>query len=284
MPLSILQSPGPLLVELGPLAIRWYGLLIAVAVLLGLWVSSQLAKMRGLDPGVISDLLPLIVLSAVIGARLYYVLFEWRQYQINWLEAFQIWKGGIAIHGALLGGSIAVIAYSRWMKLSFWALMDVLLPSVALGQAIGRWGNFFNSEAFGLPTSLPWKLFIPVANRPVAYLNQSWFHPTFLYESIWDLGLFVLLIILFRQRRTNGEWLLPKGGISCVYAFGYSFGRFWIEGLRLDHLCLWGSLGEANCLRMAQLVSLLLAIAGAAGLAWLLTFKKSLPDPGRPIS
>jgi len=284
MPLSILQSPGPLLVELGPLAIRWYGLLIAVAVLLGLWVSSQLAKMRGLDPGVISDLLPLIVLSAVIGARLYYVLFEWQQYQINWLEAFQIWKGGIAIHGALLGGSIAVIAYSRWMKLSFWALMDVLLPSVALGQAIGRWGNFFNSEAFGLPTSLPWKLFIPVANRPAAYLNQSWFHPTFLYESIWDLGLFVLLIILFRQRRTNGEWLLPKGGISCVYAFGYSFGRFWIEGLRLDPLCLWGSLGEANCLRMAQLVSLLLAIAGAAGLAWLLTFKRSLPDPGRPIS
>jgi phosphatidylglycerol:prolipoprotein diacylglycerol transferase len=284
MPLSILQSPGPLLVELGPLAIRWYGLLIAVAVLLGLWVSSQLAKMRGLDPGVISDLLPLIVLSAVIGARHYYVLFEWRQYQINWLEAFQIWKGGIAIHGALLGGSIAVIAYSRWMKLSFWALMDVLLPSVALGQAIGRWGNFFNSEAFGLPTSLPWKLFIPVANRPAAYLNQSWFHPTFLYESIWDLGLFVLLIILFRQRRTNGEWLLPKGGISCVYAFCYSIGRFWIEGLRLDPLCLWGSLGEANCLRMAQLVSLLLAIAGAAGLAWLLTFKKSLPDPGRPIS
>lgn len=282
MPLSILQSPGPLLVELGPLAIRWYGLLIAVAVLLGLWVSSQLAKMRDLDPSVISDLLPLIVLSAVIGARLYYVLFEWQQYQINWLEAFQIWKGGIAIHGALLGGSIAVIAYSRWMKLSFWALMDVLLPSVALGQAIGRWGNFFNSEAFGLPTSLPWKLFIPVANRPAAYLNESWFHPTFLYESIWDLGLFVLLILLFRQRRTNGEWLLPKGGISCVYALGYSFGRFWIEGLRLDPLCLWGSLGEANCLRMAQLVSLILAIAGAAGLAWLLTFKRSLPDPGRP--
>ncbi|WP_295533673.1 prolipoprotein diacylglyceryl transferase [Synechococcus sp. UW140] len=284
MPLSILQSPGPLLVELGPLAIRWYGLLIAVAVLLGLWVSSQLAKMRGLDPSVISDLLPLIVFSAVIGARLYYVLFEWQQYQINWLEAFQIWKGGIAIHGALLGGSIAVIAYSRWMKLSFWGLMDVLLPSVALGQAIGRWGNFFNSEAFGLPTSLPWKLFIPVANRPAAYLNESWFHPTFLYESIWDLGLFVLLILLFRQRRTNGEWLLPKGGISCVYALGYSLGRFWIEGLRLDPLCLWGSLGEANCLRMAQLVSLILAIAGAAGLAWLLTFKRSLPDPGRPIS
>ena len=280
----IIWNVDPALLQLGPLTIRWYGLLIAVAVLLGLWVSSQLAKMRGLDPGVISDLLPLIVLSAVIGARLYYVLFEWQQYQINWLEAFQIWKGGIAIHGALLGGSIAVIAYSRWMKLSFWALMDVLLPSVALGQAIGRWGNFFNSEAFGLPTSLPWKLFIPVANRPAAYLNESWFHPTFLYESIWDLGLFVLLILLFRQRRTNGEWLLPKGGISCVYALGYSLGRFWIEGLRLDPLCLWGSLGEANCLRMAQLVSLILAIAGAAGLAWLLTFKRSLPDPGRPIS
>ncbi len=280
---AVFQSPGPLLVEFGPLVIRWYGLLIALAVLLGLWISTKLAKARGLDGGLIADLLPLLVLAAVLGARLYYVLFEWRQYQINWLEALEIWKGGIAIHGALIGGSLAMLLFCRWRRLSFWTLLDVLLPSVVLGQAIGRWGNFFNSEAFGLPTNLPWKLWIPAANRPAQFIDQSWFHPTFLYESLWDLGLFVLLIVLFNRKQAGSkEPLLKTGAISCIYAIGYSLGRLWIEGLRLDPLCLWGSLIEGNCLRIAQLVSLLLALLGAAGLAWLYGLNRPLPDPGRP--
>ncbi|MFZ4804797.1 MAG: prolipoprotein diacylglyceryl transferase [Synechococcus lacustris] len=280
---AVFQSPGPLLVEFGPLVIRWYGLLIALAVLLGLWISTKLAKARGLDGGLIADLLPLLVLAAVLGARLYYVLFEWRQYQINWLEALEIWKGGIAIHGALIGGSLAMLLFCRWRRLSFWTLLDVLLPSVVLGQAIGRWGNFFNSEAFGLPTNLPWKLWIPAANRPAQFIDQSWFHPTFLYESLWDLGLFVLLIVLFNRKQAgSNEPLLKTGAISCIYAIGYSLGRLWIEGLRLDPLCLWGSLIEGNCLRIAQLVSLLLALLGAAGLAWLYGLNRPLPDPGRP--
>lgn len=280
---AVFQSPGPLLREFGPLVIRWYGLLIALAVLLGLWISTKLAKARGLDGGLIADLLPLLVLAAVLGARLYYVLFEWRQYQINWLEALEIWKGGIAIHGALIGGSLAMLLFCRWRRLSFWTLLDVLLPSVVLGQAIGRWGNFFNSEAFGLPTNLPWKLWIPAANRPAQFIDQSWFHPTFLYESLWDLGLFVLLIVLFNRKQAgSNEPLLKTGAISCIYAIGYSLGRLWIEGLRLDPLCLWGSLIEGNCLRIAQLVSLLLALLGAAGLAWLYGLNRPLPDPGRP--
>jgi phosphatidylglycerol:prolipoprotein diacylglycerol transferase len=282
LPLATFQSPGPMLFEFGPLAIRWYGLLIALAVLLGLWTSSELAKSRGLEGGLIADLLPLLVLCAVVGARIYYVLFEWRQYQINWLEAVQIWRGGIAIHGALLGGLLAVIGFTRWKQLSFWSVMDVLMPSVALGQAIGRWGNFFNSEAFGLPTDLPWKLFIPAANRPELYFDQSHFHPTFLYESIWDLALFVLLIVLFTRRNSDGQPLLPNGAITCLYAVIYSLGRFLIEGLRLDPLCLSGSLAGGDCLRIAQLVSLLLALAGAAGLAWLYAIGRGLPDPGRP--
>jgi len=282
LPLATFQSPGPMVFEFGPLAIRWYGLLIALAVLLGLWISSELAKSRGLDGGLIADLLPLLVLCAVVGARIYYVLFEWRQYQINWLEAVQIWRGGIAIHGALLGGLLAVIGFTRWKQLSFWSVMDVLMPSVALGQAIGRWGNFFNSEAFGLPTDLPWKLFIPAASRPELYFDQSHFHPTFLYESIWDLALFVLLIVLFTRRNSDGQPLLPNGAITCLYAVIYSLGRFWIEGLRLDPLCLSGSLAAGDCLRIAQLVSLLLALAGAAGLAWLYAIGRGLPDPGRP--
>lgn len=278
----VFQSPGPMLIELGPLAIRWYGLLIALAVLLGLVISSRLARRRGFESGLISDLLPLLVLAAVVGARAYYVLFEWRQYRLNWLEALQIWRGGIAIHGALIGGVLAVIAFCRWRRLSFWALMDVLVPSVALGQAIGRWGNFFNSEAFGLPTNLPWKLWIPAVSRPSGYQGQAWFHPTFLYESLWDLGLFLILIVLVLRRRADGDPWLPNGAATCMYALVYSLGRFWIEALRLDPLCLWGTLEDGTCLRMAQVMSLLLALAGAAGLVWLLALQRPLPEPGRP--
>jgi phosphatidylglycerol:prolipoprotein diacylglycerol transferase len=268
-----------LLFQLGPFSLRWYGLLIAVAVLLGLMLATRLGRQRGLDPAMIADLLPILVLAAVIGARLYYVLFEWRQYQLNWLDALAIWRGGIAIHGALLGGSLAVILYCRWRKLAFWNLLDVLVPSVALGQAIGRWGNFFNSEAFGLPTDLPWKLSIPFANRPVQFLDQTTFHPTFLYESLWNLGVVILLLVLF-QRGLKGQLKLPAGALSCVYLLAYSSGRLWIEGLRIDPLCLAGAPPFCDGgLRMAQLVSLVLMAAAGFGLYWLYVRQRALPDP-----
>lgn len=238
--LAVFTSPGPLIFQLGPFSLRWYGLLIALAVLIGLLLATRLGQARGIDPVLIADLLPLLVLAAVLGARLYYVLLEWRQYQLNWLEALAIWRGGIAIHGALIGGTVAVIAYCRWRKLAFWNLLDVLVPSVALGQAIGRWGNFFNSEAFGLPTDLPWKLYIPTLNRPAPFLDQQYFHPTFLYESLWNLGVVALLLILFRAG-AKGRIKLPAGALSCVYLVSYSLGRLWIEGLRTDPLCLFSS-------------------------------------------
>ena len=279
MPLALFTSPGPLLFQLGPFSLRWYGLLIAVAVLLGLLLATRLGKQRGIDPALIADLLPILVLAAVIGARLYYVTFEWRQYQLNWLDALAIWRGGIAIHGALIGGTLAVILYSRWRRIAFWNLLDVLLPSVALGQAIGRWGNFFNSEAFGLPTDLPWKLTIPYANRPVEFLDQSTFHPTFLYESLWNLGVLALLLVLF-ERGVRGRINLPVGAISCLYLVAYSCGRFWIEGLRIDPLCLMGTPPYCDGgLRMAQLVSLALIALGAFGLYWLYGRREPLPDP-----
>jgi phosphatidylglycerol:prolipoprotein diacylglycerol transferase len=279
MPLALFTSPGPLLFQLGPFSLRWYGLLIAVAVLLGLLLATRLGRQRGIDPAVISDLLPILVLAAVIGARTYYVLFEWRQYQVNWLDALAIWRGGIAIHGALIGGSIAVIFYARWRRVPFWTLLDVLVPSVALGQAIGRWGNFFNSEAFGLPTDLPWKLTIPFANRPIEFLDQASFHPTFLYESLWNLGVLALLLVLFR-RASLGRLNLPAGALSCVYLLSYSTGRLWIEGLRIDPLCLSGT--PPFCeggLRMAQLMSLVLMAIGGFGLWWLYGRHRALPDP-----
>jgi phosphatidylglycerol---prolipoprotein diacylglyceryl transferase len=279
MPLALFTSPGPLLFQLGPFSLRWYGLLIASAVLLGLMLSTRLGRRRGIDPALITDLLPILVLAAVVGARIYYVSLEWRQYQLNWLDALAVWRGGIAIHGALIGGTLAVVLYARWRRIAFWNLLDVLVPSVALGQAIGRWGNFFNSEAFGLPTDLPWKLTIPFANRPLDFLAESTFHPTFLYESLWNLGVLALLLVLF-QRGIQGKVQLPAGALSCVYLLAYSSGRLWIEGLRIDPLCLGGvpPFCEGG-LRMAQLVSLALMAVGTAGLWWLYGRQQPLPDP-----
>ena len=192
LPLATLQSPGEFLpfTRDWVLPLRWYGLLIALAVLVGLNLSSWLAKQRNLEQGLISDLLPILVLAAVIGARIYYVTFEWPNYAANPFKAFAIWEGGIAIHGALLTGTVAVILFCRWRRQPFWDVLDVLVPSVALGQAIGRWGNFFNGEAFGVPTDLPWKLLIESIPRNVQKIfpEAQYFHPTFLYESLWNLG------------------------------------------------------------------------------------------------
>ena len=207
-----------------------------------------------MDNGLISDLLPILVLASVLGARAYYVAFEWRNYSDNWIKALAIWEGGIAIHGALIAGTLTLILFCRWRRQSFWDLLDVLVPSLALGQAIGRWGNFFNSEAFGVPTDLPWKLFIPYQNRPVIYADAEFFHPTFLYESVWNLVLFLLLIVLFR-RGEQGKMTLPSGALACTYLLGYSLGRIWIEGLRIDPLCLGALPPACEGLRIAQLVA-----------------------------
>ena len=277
------QSPGPEIpLPLGPLTLRWYGLLIATAVLIGLYLSSWLAKQRKLENGLISDLLPLLVLFSVVGARIYYVAFEWRNYAGTPLKALAIWEGGIAIHGALIAGTLTLILFCRWRRQPFWDVLDVLVPSVALGQAIGRWGNFFNSEAFGVPTDLPWKLFIPTSNRPLLYIDAEFFHPTFLYESIWNLLLFIVLIAVFR-RGVKRSGSVPAGAMSCLYLIGYSLGRVWIEGLRIDPLCI-GALPPAceGGVRIAQLMSGVLAFLGIFGLWWLYGRKQNLPDPGIP--
>lgn len=263
-------SPGPILIELGPLAIRWYGFLIASAVLIGVSLSQYLAKRRYVDPNLIGDLVIWLVLAAIPCARLYYVLFEWEQYAQHPEDIIAIWKGGIAIHGAILGGTLATIIFARIQKVSVWLLVDLVVPALILGQAIGRWGNFFNSEAFGRPTNLPWKLYIPLQHRPVGYIDVEYFHPTFLYESVWNLLVFGLLMILFfgdLKRQPH----LKVGTLGLVYMVGYSTGRLWIEGLRTDSLML-------GPLRMAQMVSLGAIAVGLAGLAWLYWGRRPLPD------
>lgn len=263
-------SPGPILVRIGPLTVRWYGLLIATAVLIGVSLSQYLAKRRNVNPELLSDLSIWLVIGAIPAARLYYVLFEWAEYAQRPEKIIAIWEGGIAIHGAIIGGTLAALIFAKLKRVSFWQLADLVAPSLILGQAIGRWGNFFNSEAFGSPTNLPWKLYIPPERRPSALENFEYFHPTFLYESLWDLMVFALLLNLF-FRGVSGKLRLKVGTLIMVYLTAYSMGRFWIEGLRTDSLML-------GPLRIAQVVSLAGILLGLAGLAWLYLRKRPLPD------
>lgn len=258
-------SPGDSL-EIGPLSLRWYGLLIASAVLIGVSLSQYLAQRRQVNPDLLSDLAIWLVIGAIPSARLYYVLFQWDYYRQHPELIVAIWRGGIAIHGAILGGLLTSLLFARLKRVSFWQLADLVAPSLILGQAIGRWGNFFNSEAFGRPTDLPWKLLIPPERRPRDFEAFAYFHPTFLYESLWDLMVFGLLMVLFfKYPRAK------QGTLFLVYALSYSLGRLWIEGLRTDSLML-------GPLRIAQLVSWVEIMLGVAGLAWLYLLNRSLPD------
>ena len=279
---AFIQSPGETFLNLGFLSIRWYGLLISISVLIGLFISKKLAKERNIDPSYISEFLPLLITCSIIGARAYYVIFEWRQYSgINFFSSLEIfnnsipipsflaiWEGGIAIHGGLIGALLSTIFFCKSRNIHLKTFIDILIPSIILGQSIGRWGNFFNSEAFGFPTNLPWKLFIPIQNRPIEFINYEFFHPTFLYESLWNFLIFIILIIIFKkQSKTN---FVRPGFISCIYLIGYSCGRFWIEALRTDPLCFGGLPPFCNNgIRIAQFISIFLFSSGLIGILFL---------------
>ena len=279
---AFIQSPGGILLNFGFISIKWYGFLISISVLLGLFISKKLSKLRNIDPECISELLPSLILFSIIGARAYYVIFEWSKYSgTNFLTSFEIfnrsiqipsflaiWEGGIAIHGGLIGGLLSITFFCKSKNIQLKSFSDVLIPSIILGQSIGRWGNFFNNEAFGVPTNLPWKLFIPIQNRPLEFINYEFFHPTFLYESLWNLLIFILLIIIFfKQNKSN---LIRPGLVTCLYLISYSFGRFWIEALRTDPLCLGGLPPFCNGgIKIAQFVSIFLFSSGFIGIFFL---------------
>jgi phosphatidylglycerol:prolipoprotein diacylglycerol transferase len=239
-------------------------------VLIGVNLSQYLARRRRIDPELIADLAIWLVIAAIPSARLYYVLFQWQEYVNHPDQIIAIWKGGIAIHGAILGGLLAALIFARLKQVSFWQLADLVAPSLILGQAIGRWGNFFNSEAFGSPTDLPWKLLIPPDRRPSGFETVEYYHPTFLYESLWNLMVFTLLMGLF-FRDLKGKPKLKLGTLFLVYMITYSSGRLWIEGLRTDSLML-------GALRIAQVISLIEISLGVLGLIWLYKLERSLPD------
>ena len=276
------QSPGDTLFDLGFISIKWYGFLIALSVYIGVFISKRIAKSRGIDPEYINEILPSLIIFSLVGARAYYVIFEWGKYSgsyfftsINVLNNsipipsfLAIWEGGIAIHGGLIGAFISVFLFCKSKNIHLKSFIDVLIPSIILGQSIGRWGNFFNNEAFGLPTNLPWKLQIPYSDRPEIFKDEQFFHPTFLYESIWNLFIFIILILIFKKQKHDNTF--TSGFISCFYLVSYSFGRFWIEGLRTDPLCIGGlpPLCDGG-LRMAQFISIFLFSSGLIGIFFL---------------
>ena len=224
-------QPQPILFTLGPITVRWYGLLIALALLICILVAVWLGKKRNLEANQIYDLALGAAIGGIAGARLYDVFFiAWDYYHDHLLDIFKIWQGGLAIHGAVIGGLAVLLIFTLYKKIFLLSFLDlfVVLP---LGQAIGRWGNYFNQELFGRPTNLPWGIPIDPANRPPQYPDQQYFHPTFLYESVLNLILFVILLIIFKKT--------PRPGvIFCLYLIGYGLIRIFTEFIRIDETTL----------------------------------------------
>ena len=251
-----MSSPGAIAFQIGPIVVRWYGILMAVAIVVGLWLGHREARKQGLPADDIISTGQWAILAGLAGARLYEVAFNWDYYGRFPSKIFAVWEGGLAIHGGLLVGTLVGAVLAKRWHLPVLRSLDIAAPYAALGQAIGRWGNFFNEEAFGAPTDLPWKLYISPPHRPPGYTRYDFFHPTFLYESLWDFAIFVALVTWLQRR------LAPQpGGLFFSYIGLYSVGRFLIESVRLDSF--W--IGPFRVAQVASVVGLAVAIAG---LAW----------------
>ena len=264
-------NPDPIAIHIGH-GIYWYGIILAAAMLAGLLLCMKLSKRYGMTEDNVLDLVLWAVPSCIIGARLYYVIFYLDLYRnndgsLNWGEMAAVWDGGLAIYGAVIAALIVVFFYTRHKKLPFFAMTDLGALGLILGQMIGRWANFINREAFGGLTDLPWRMRLWVS--PYQYIEV---HPTFLYESLWNLaGLLLLLLVVSRARRFDGE-------NTWFYFLWYGLGRFWIEGLRTDSLYLfdWTFLGEP--IRVSQALSLVLVIAAAWMLFYNIRIKRRTAD------
>ncbi|UFT98507.1 prolipoprotein diacylglyceryl transferase [Radiobacillus kanasensis] len=240
--------------ELGPFTVYWYGVIIATGAFLGLWLATRESDRLGLKKDVFIDLVVFAIPVAIIFARIYYVIFEWEQYEGGtWWDVFEIWNGGIAIHGALIGSVLTAIIFARVKKMSFWQLADIAAPSLILGQAIGRWGNFMNQEAHGGPVSEAYyqnfMQYLPDFITNQMCIDGVMYHPTFLYESVWNI---LVLGFLLWFRRKNPR----RGEVYISYMMAYSVGRYFIEGMRTDSLYVVGQL------RTAQLISIVLIVLG----------------------
>lgn len=248
-----IPSPAHGIVHLGPLELHAYGLMLAIGVLVAAKIADVRWRRTGHDPKVIAEIAVPVVVGGVIGARVYHLFtgYKWSEGGIT--GAFEIWKGGLSIWGAVAGGLIAVLIISRYRHLDTLALLDAIAPGVVVAQAIGRWGNYFNQELFGRPSKLPWALEIDLAHRPLNYEHFATFQPTFLYESLWCLLVFFTIIGL---ERTRG---LRKGQAFALYVAMYTFGRIFFEWMRVDPASrIFG-------IRFNLLLSAVLCVIGTVG-------------------
>lgn len=248
----LLSVIDPVAISIGPIKIYWYGIIIALAMLIGISLATKEAQKLGLEEDTMVDMALWAIPIGFIGARLYYVLFKWDYYIQNPSEIIAIWNGGIAIYGGLIAGGLAVYWFARRKKMTLTLLLDILAPSVLLAQSIGRWGNFINQEAHGGAVSRQFleTLYLPEFIIEQMNINGTYYHPTFLYESLWSLLGFILLIILRNQKD-----LLRRGEVALSYVIWYSFGRFFIEGMRTDSLWI------GDIMRVSQMLSLVLFIS-----------------------
>lgn len=261
----------PVAIDIGH-GIYWYGIILAFAMLSGLFLAMKQAKHYGLTEDHLMDMILWAVPGCIIGARIYYVVFYLDLYRnadgsLDWGRMVAIWDGGIAIYGAVIAAVLVVVAYSRHKNISTGALLDAGSLGLILGQIIGRWANFVNREAFGGVTDLPWRM--RVWTSEFQYVEV---HPTFFYESMWNLvGLLLLLFVVSKSRRFDGE-------NACFYFLWYGIGRFWIEGLREDSLYLfdWTIMGQP--IRVSQALSLVLVIGAVSVMIYQICFKKATSD------
>jgi phosphatidylglycerol---prolipoprotein diacylglyceryl transferase len=253
--------------QLGPIFIRFYGIILMLGAVAGAWLAAREAKRRNYDPEIAWDMLLWLIIGGVIGARLWHVftptpsaIAEGRTtifYLTHPFDLINLRNGGLGIPGAVIGGIITLFFYARKHELNFAEWIDIAAPSLALGQAIGRWGNFFNQELYGAPTNLPWKIYIEPQFRLPGFESQEYYHPLFLYESLWDLANMALLLWLTRRYGDR----LKDGDIFLIYLIVYPVGRFLLEFLRLDAALLGGI--NANQTTMA-----VVAVLSALGLVW----------------
>ncbi|KPU42214.1 prolipoprotein diacylglyceryl transferase [Oxobacter pfennigii] len=242
----------PVAFSINGLEIRWYGVIIASGMFIGTILAIIESRRVKFDENIIYDIVLLCVPSAIVGARLYYVIFEWNYYKDKLLEAIDIRQGGLAIHGGIIAAVLAAIIYTRIKKADFFKAADICAPSMILGQAIGRWGNFFNQEAHGGAVSKEFISRFPQFIQEQMYINGVYYHPTFLYESLWNFAIFIILLFYRRKSKVTGETFM-------LYIIFYSVGRFFIEGLRTDSLMI-------GSFRTAQITSIVLILLGITGI------------------
>jgi len=226
--------------RLGPLHVRFYSLLVLAGALLGGWIASREARRRGHDPEILWELVLWLMIGGVVGARLWHILSPMPSsiergvtttyYLTHPLEAIAVWHGGLGIPGGVIGGLAALYLFAHFRKLRFGEWVDICAPGLALGQAVGRWGNFFNQELYGPPTNLPWKIYIDPAHRLPRFATEAYYQPLFLYESIWDAA--NMLFLLWLARRHGNA--LENGDLFLTYLIVYPVGRFLLEFIRLD--------------------------------------------------